>query len=585
MGKKGLLISIICSIVVVVVLGVSSLVHVFKHKEVVPPDGTPVVDQTINEGNNKGSKEDPYYIYDADTFVKFLSLYGSKEKNLKQVVKVPVMIETEENGEIVKTEKKDEDGNTIYEDKLDEFGKVVYEDVVGDDGEVIKEPYHFALYNDIDFTNVDYKTLFTDGTSFIGVFDGRGYSVKNISINVTTENFVDFIFTQGGESKKSYAHIGIFGDTNGAVIENIAFSNIFIFVSDDIYDYIQNDMWNDHKSSLGELTVGGLVACAENTTIKANVSVVINANSYGVYSEEQNTGRNFIGGVVGYAANGSLITNLDTGSMTTNITVDGKGSCSYIGGVVGGLYSSRVGGIDLTTLITSTSKDNTYYIGGIAGFVHTGDIANSRVNLTVKQVETEDRRTETDYIQNSILLEKYNGVGGIASVIRANNNEQLSTISNVKVFSNVDMDCFFGGAMFRVNSKDNDTTADSVYVTLTNVTLNSKVNVLKAYGVGFIIPHTKIEYTEDYAYSIAKNQSGVEKEYNILLTGSALIDSNVDAVEYSTSIISQNRSNASVVVNLKELKVLVSFKISEKFGASDTTSIQLNLYASFSYVD
>ncbi|MBQ8425459.1 MAG: hypothetical protein IJX17_05510 [Clostridia bacterium] len=562
MGKKGLIISIVCSIVVVVALGVTSLVHVLKPKEELPPqnNGTQV-NQTINEGNNKGSKEDPYYIYDAETFNKFLSLYGSKEKNLRVAVKVE---KTDESGNIVK----DENGNTVMTNKLDEFGHVVYEDVKDEKGNVLKEPYHFELYNDIDFTGVEYKTLFNDGTSFIGKINGKGFAVKNININVTTKNFGDYIFSKEGATTASYAHIGIFGDINNAVIENITFSNISVNVSDDVYVYASNDLWTDHKTTLEELTVGTIAACSENSTIKANVISSIDANSYGVYYEEKNTGRNFIGGVIGYAYN-TTISNLDAGSISVVIKADGKGRNSYIGGVVGGLYSSTISVVDAKAEITSVSK-STFYIGGIAGYVHTSTIDNSRINLTVKQSESERAFQDSVYVNNKTLLEIYNGVGGVAGVVRANNAEEATTISNVKATSNVDMDCIFGGVVFRVNSADE--TKENTYVTMTNNTVSSTVKVLKAYGIGFIIPHTKVEYTPEYVYAIGKTKTEKDFEYNIMLVGEVLLangESESGDTEYAAGVVSQNRANPSVSFTPNHIKLLTSVLINEKFAITD----------------
>jgi len=565
MGKKAILISVICSIIVVAVLGVSSLVHVFKKDEQKPQEGgQQVVNQTINEGNNKGSKEDPYYIYNTETFVNLLSLYGDKQKNYREAVKVD---KKDENGNVVK----DENGNVVKENKLDEYGYIVYEDVKDENGNVIKEPYHFELYNDIDFSGVSYKTLFGDGKAFSGVINGKGFSVKNISVNVTTENFGEYLFAKEGAETSSYAHIGIFGDLKNAVIENITFTGISVFVSNDVYDYVNNNLWNEKKTNLEELTVGTIAACSENSTISANVSATVDANTYGVWleneeKETQNQGRNFVGGFVGYAYNTS-ITSPKADANEISIILDGKSEDVYAGGVAGGLFESDVTAMTLRVNVSSNSKLN-YYIGGIAGYAKTSEITISKVDLNVTQVETERAFNDPIYISNADLIEKYNGVGGIVSVVRADDETQNTKIYGVTVTSIVDMDCIFGGAVYRVKSADE--TEENTFVELTNLTVSSDVKALKAYGLGFLIPHTKFEYTENYVLQKTQNQNGVEHEYNIILKGSVSLLSGENKEghqEFATSVISQNRqSNSSVVGNLKNIYFICSTDIYDKAG-------------------
>lgn len=573
MGKKSLFITIFCSVAVVLVLGVFNIVHL-TNKPQKPADlVTPVVDKAINEGNNKGSKEDPYYIYDVETFNNLLSLYGSETKVVRKAVMVESVDET--TGETVMVEKKDENGKVIYEDVLV-------------DGMQTYEPYHFELYNDIDFSEAEYKILFNNGKAFSGVLNGKGYSVKNVSVSITKENLKDnvYIVSQSVDENKAgaYAHIALFGDTNGATISNINFDEVSINVADDIFSYIQSDeYWSNINTNLREFTIGGIVACAENSTIEANVNITIDADSYSLYAkasendESKTQGRNCLGGVVGYALN-TTITNVENGKSTITIVADSGQKNYYMGGVAGYLVKSEVKFVDVTVDITasadttadqSTKTMSPLYIGGIAGYVHTSNINNSLVNLTIKQVETEQRYNAV-YIP-SFMNGYFNMVGGIASVVRANDETQKSVIANTKVFANVNMDCYYGGAVYQVKSTQTSKDTTAIYVTLENLTLNSTVVTLQAYGVASTLVYTEIKYTSDYQYSMAEQATGTERQYNVYLNGKTTASSYQDegglTGHYVAAMICSNYTEGDGILhyNPKDFYVLISTQIYSQF--------------------
>ena len=599
MGKKGLYITIFCSVAVIFVLGIFNIVNLVKKSHKPIDNGTNVSD-TINKGSNKGSAEDPYYIYDTDTFNDLLTKYGSDTKPVREKVKTPVMVpvmieSTDENGDIVLVEKKDENGNIIYEEKKDENGNIVYQvDENGNfvykkdfDGNFIYEevegkyePYHFELYRDIDFAGKEYKILFNNGKAFKGVFDGKGYSVKNISINITTENLKDnvYVISQSENEKKAgaYAHIAVFGDFNGASLTNIVFDSIEIKIADDVFSYIENkEFYEDVNASLKELTVGGIVACAGNSTIEANVTAKIDADSYSNYANNENTGRNYVGGVVGYAYHTS-ISNLENGKSAITIIADSGKKNYYMGGVVGGLVvGSEIRNIDVSVDITASAavkadqekgQKSPLYIGGVAGYVLSSNIKNGIVALNVKQVADESRYSES--YASSELTSYVNKVGGIVSIIRANDDTQISVINNVNVTSNVDMDCFFGGALYQVKNKELDDNneivdKDAIYVTLEDLTLNSTVKTLQAYGIASALAYTEIKYSNEYQYSIAEVGSGTQRNYNILLNGVTTLKSSSTDSRYVAGLICSNSTEGDTIIHFdpQDFCVLVSNQI------------------------
>lgn len=113
------------------------------------------------------------------------------------------------------------------------------------------------LVSDIDFTGVsnllDYKI-----TTFNGIFDGQGYTVKNINANVT-DNFA-FFYTI---------------ETNG-IVKNIKFDNITI-TSTTNYKYVQL-ISNTNRGKISNITV-------DKVTMNAQYATVLAYKNYGTISE------------------------------------------------------------------------------------------------------------------------------------------------------------------------------------------------------------------------------------------------------------------------------------------------------------
>ena len=584
MKKKGLLITLISTIVVVAVIGGLSIGKLFSSPE--DPNagpGSQVSNKVSNEGNNKGSKADPYYIYDTETFTTLLSTYGNQTKPYREAVMDPVMIDVVENGVTVSVQKKDEQGNPVFEPRKDENGYVVYKTVEG-----ILEPYHFELKNDIDFAGVDFKVLFNNNNAFTGVIDGKGFTVKNITINITKENLEKNMFTKG-DSTKSYAHIGIFGDMRDASVKNINFDAVKIDIANDVYSYLQEGaFWDKYHTSLVELSIGSIAACVERTTIEANVNATINADSYSVYEENENQCRNCVGGIVGYAIDSKISSSNNTLS-SIKIIADSGSKNYYIGGVAGYMFGSEFSNLKVSSEITASAivksqiLSNKLWIGGVSGYMLNSTIEDSIVNLKVNQLVDEERLTGTGVVKVNNGL--YNMIGGIVSVIRANSAEQTSTISNVRVTSDVDMDALFGGAVFEVKSTYSEEEADAreaIFVKLEDLVIKSTVKSLMAYGVASKLLYTDISYTEEFVCGSENNSIGEPTNYNIYLAGKTVLNTQADQSMIVAGYVCTNTASPLVHVSLSDLKIMVSYENYSQLGLADKA--RENLLGNLSYV-
>lgn len=513
----------------------------------------------FNYGNNKGSKDDPYYIYDDDSFNALLSKYGGKLKPVRQAIQENI------------------DGENI--NKLDENGYVIYEDIIGE-----TEPNHFKLLSDIDFSEQEYITLFNNGESFCGEIDGNGKTIKNLSINVTTENFEKFIYSNNGYPREYYSNIAIFGKTENALIENISFENIVVDVDNSVISALRenkNDNFqNTYNGKMQEFLVASIIGHARNTTIKANVTAKVNSGAGTVLSST--AGANGVGGVVAYMINSTITSNseIEKSKMELEIIYDGLYRGFYVGGIAGYLNKSTISNIDSTIKITTnaTTKDNIdknyLYIGGVSGYSKTINIENSIVNLNVLQTET----TRLNLSEDEYDSDLYNKVAGIATNVRADDNSQLTKISNVIVNSDIDMDCLFAGVIFEVRTTkytassfnlETEDDKNTIFVTLENIIANSNVNSIKVYGIGANLYYTQIKYTEDFGYANYEVSEEKTAKYNLKITGKTEFTTNGDnAAAY---ILSENSNSNTIHINLKDLYIV--YKNNIGFNATDNTRL------------
>ena len=352
MKKNNLFLSLICSIVLTVALVTVTIASVLpKKNDKKPVNPSTNVSQNVGDINNEandGTAQKPFVLYDAESFIQYVKANGGKLVPVMEAVQEPVMVEKldadgnvvlDENGNAVLTEKLDENGKVVYQNKVDENGKVVYKEKLDENGKVVKEGCHFVLNNNIDFAGVDFAPLFNQDKPFIGNIDGKGFALKNISMNVTAENFVSN-FAYQYDDKDGIpcikSHIGVFGSIENATIENVSFEGLKISVADEVYALVADAITvGDKKVTTLEITVGAVAAMAKNSVVAANVEANIDAGSYSRYSNNSVDGYNSVGGVVAVANECKFK------DSKVNVTIVADNGTNYrVGGVAGYLYNS-----------------------------------------------------------------------------------------------------------------------------------------------------------------------------------------------------------------------------------------------------
>ena len=242
----------------------------------------------------------------------------------------------------------------------------------------------------------------TEEKPFTGVFDGNGYTIKNLAL-------------VEAEAKEGKAYIGFFGYAKDATIKNVTFENVYINIPCLDIDHSQGHIGAIAGSLEGTSTIENVTVKGDikvEATVTANgasrVAVVAGGNSYGnvtmknvhVIANEgsylkanNNTGalagqlqgksvfedcssnidvtvnKFFAGGIIGLAAGDQTFTNCHT---TGNVAVvagrEGRNHDQYrVGGIAGGWAD---GATKVCTLVNCT------YTGTVSGKNSDGSVAN-----------------------------------------------------------------------------------------------------------------------------------------------------------------------------------------------------------------
>ncbi len=254
----------------------------------------------------------------------------------------------------------------------------------------------YILQTDLDLTGIEWAPIGTNEAPYLGIFDGNGHTISNLTITKANNNFN-----------------GLFGYVQGTVKNldikdfSIDYSTDFLTYAGGLTGYLIGDATNittngtiniDSSSSnvFAGLLAGLSQAVLDSTTTVDNFkpnkidnntvsgSIIVNPTNYA-----------YVGGLVGKAYNSEFTNNQATGT----INVSGGDSPLYIGGLVGHYYGGILIGfedqVDSTDIniqnnisnedITVTKADNGASIGGLVGYTQYGNYTDNAAisNLTI----------------------------------------------------------------------------------------------------------------------------------------------------------------------------------------------------------
>ena len=297
---------------------------------------------------------------------------------------------------------------------------------------------NYALRNSIDATSTEQKNFISigsDGNAFTGKFDGIDYNIFGLTID---------------NSNKS--NTGLFGETNGATINNVTLVGGKITGGDDtgaLVGHAMNSTITNVVNSAevnGNRNVGGLIGAATNSTVENAV------NTGKVYSNGGSDNNNDIvssaGGLIGSMYEGSKL----TGNSYNLGAVTGDGY--NVGGLVGHAVNSAIGNPSVVNGKPVENVQVVYNRLNVKGAYNVGGIVGNMKGTTVQNAENSGNVTATGYETEKYIYntantdfdkthgENNDGVGGVEVNVAnvggiAGISSNSSTIENVTNTGNV----------------------------------------------------------------------------------------------------------------------------------------------------
>lgn len=241
----------------------------------------------------------------------------------------------------------------------------------------------FILENDIDMSGVANFTPIGNGNSqsntFMGTFYGNGHIIKNLTIN-----------------SSSGRPIGLFGQVQGATIEDLGLTGVNIVGSDSVGALIGTDLGiGTERTTVKNVFVNGGTVKSTSSSGTAAAGGLIGWISSGMdisysYADVDVTSGTTAGGLLGHSAScGSTIdhsfalgnvtsTGGNAGGLVGTMGPSSKITNSYaMGDVVG---TSSVGG--LAGYLASATVEHSYSIGNVSGGTSNGGFVGTQNSST-----------------------------------------------------------------------------------------------------------------------------------------------------------------------------------------------------------
>ncbi len=281
---------------------------------------------------------------------------------------------------------------------------------------------YYELTNDIDLSGIEWR-----GSDFCGVFNGNGYSIKNMSFVATISN--------------SNAYLGLFTSAEG-VIKNLNLKNVKYIVKQE-------------SSAEYHIYYGGITAKAVDFLIIDNCS--IDEDSFVNVDGDQT------GGFVGITTAGGIDGMYIITNCVNNGTVTGNGC---VGGIVGG-YDDPPTIFKITNCVNNGNVTGSDSVGGIIGGNYAPIITNcvNNGNVTGNDcvggiVGIADFGSSITNCENNGNVTGNGNVGGIAGIGYSITN----CVNNGDVTGNEDIGGIAGTGCSITNCENNGTVTGNKHV-------------------------------------------------------------------------------------------------------------------------
>lgn len=266
-----------------------------------------------------------------------------------------------------------------------------------------EEYYHYSQRCDLDLSSYEsWVPLGKLTTPFNGSYNGNGFAIRNMNINITKDNISDYVDNaqtagSGNGSMLTAGFFGFVGNPLGGEIAEIKNLNV-------------------------------IDATVQTTEIEAKSGTANNESAE--YRESLNLTQSYVGVLAGYVINSNIEGNSNVVSSVINSSLYCDDTTSTKAGVsafIGGASSSNIKGYEIVSSITSknagTVKANgtSYYYYGttIAGILARN--YNSNISDMVVQMEVSAKNYE-----NTVVA------GAVGYIINSTNATEVS-IKNVQI--------------------------------------------------------------------------------------------------------------------------------------------------------
>lgn len=275
----------------------------------------------------------------------------------------------------------------------------------------------YTLTNDIDMSGYDgFKGIAVSGTPFSGSLDGQGHKVSGLTVT----------YTDGGSNE------GIFGQTAGATIKNIAFENILVDAGS-AANHV-GFIGSASSTTFDQVAITGKVIGNDHVALLAGDAdgiTVTNTTLWGTVD-----GRSQCGGFAGCTLEGGA--SFDKCLSNVNVSCSSRG---WAGGFVG-LIDKANSTVTINNCVSlgdmSSAGDGTPRIAApfIAGN-GAGDAANAVINFNENNLYNSEAKIIADNIDQAWPSKNETADGGSVSAAIAQNS---TVLKNQATYTNIGWD-------------------------------------------------------------------------------------------------------------------------------------------------
>lgn len=275
----------------------------------------------------------------------------------------------------------------------------------------------YTLTNDIDMSGYDgFKGIAVSGTPFSGSLDGQGHKVSGLTVT----------YTDGGSNE------GIFGQTAGATIKNIAFENILVDAGS-AANHV-GFIGSASSTTFDQVAITGKVIGNDHVALLAGDAdgiTVTNTTLWGTVD-----GRSQCGGFAGCTLEGGA--SFDKCLSNVNVSCSSRG---WAGGFVG-LIDKDKSTVTINNCVSlgdmSSAGDGTPRIAApfIAGN-GAGDAANAVINFNENNLYNSEATIIADNIDQAWPSKNETADGGTVSAAIAQNS---TVLKNQATYTNIGWD-------------------------------------------------------------------------------------------------------------------------------------------------